>query len=102
MAPRNQNSWMNGYQPFKLPSRNNPSGFAERTRKNLELIERAYSVGADVHVVTQLMLSLLGIIVFPWEHDSFRTIGEERSSSLAGAGISRSIPTRKNVSTSVI
>ena len=28
-------------------------------------------VGADVHVVTQLMLSLLGLVVFPWEKQSF-------------------------------
>src|SRR5260370_24548808 len=31
------------------------------------------------------MLSLLGIIVFPWEHDSFRTIGEEALEQSGGS-----------------
>jgi len=38
-------------------------GFAERTRKNLAHIERGFDAGADVHVVTLLANSLLGLIV---------------------------------------
>lgn len=48
-------------------SRNETLGFAERTRKNLEFVEAALAEGEDVHVVTQLVTSLLGLIVFPWE-----------------------------------
>lgn len=51
-----------------LPSRNDVLGFAERTRRNLEYIEevKAEDPTAPVHVVTQLTLSLLGLIVFPY------------------------------------
>lgn len=49
-----------------LTSRNDPLGFAARTRKNLEYIEQAYG-SADVHCVTQIANSLLGLIVFPYE-----------------------------------
>jgi hypothetical protein len=49
-----------------LASRNVPLAFAYRTGKNLWYIESSSTEGADVHVVTQLVLSLLGLIVFPW------------------------------------
>jgi hypothetical protein len=44
-------------------------GFAIRTMKNLEFLVSAYEQGADVHPITQMVLSLLGLIVFPWEAD---------------------------------
>lgn len=51
-----------------LPSRNDILGFAERTRRNLDFIRAAHEEGGrDVHVVTQAVLSLLGIVVFPYE-----------------------------------
>ena len=50
-------------------SRNDPYGFALRTRKNLDNILAAYDRGADVHPVTQVTCSLMGIAVFPWEHE---------------------------------
>ena len=62
--------------PVEMALRNDPLGFAKRTLKNLENIERALSVGADVHVVTQLMLSLLGLVVFPWEKQSFERLAQ--------------------------
>ena len=44
--------------------------FARYTRSNLECIESASASGnRDAHQVTQLMLSLLGLIVFPWARD---------------------------------
>lgn len=43
-------------------------GLVERTRKNLAFIEEAARRGEDVHIVTQLVNSLLGLVVFPWEH----------------------------------
>ena len=69
-----------------LAPRNDPLGFARRTRKNLENIERAYSVGADVHVVTQLMLSLLGLIVFPMEKEFYQQIRHWRLEELEKQG----------------
>lgn len=51
----------------KLASRNNSFGFAERCKKNLLYIEQAYQSDHDVHPVTQIITSSLGLIVFPWE-----------------------------------
>lgn len=53
--------------PEALPSRNEVAGFAERTRKNLDFILAAQRDGEDVHAITQVVLSLLGIVVFPFE-----------------------------------
>lgn len=39
--------------------------FAARTRQNLEFIENQQQLGEDVYEVTQLINSLLGLIVFP-------------------------------------
>ena len=50
-----------------LNPRNHALGFAERTRKNLLHIESARQTGADVHEVTQLGSSLLGLVIFPRE-----------------------------------
>ena len=41
-------------------------GFAQRTLKNLRHIEEAHANNQDVHVVTQTILSLVGLVVFPW------------------------------------
>lgn len=41
--------------------------FAALTRENLEFVENAFARGENVHVVTQLATSLLGLIVFPRE-----------------------------------
>jgi hypothetical protein len=48
-------------------TRNEAIEFARRTKINLEFIERAKDRGERVHEVTQLALSLLGLIVFPKE-----------------------------------
>jgi hypothetical protein len=53
--------------PSGVPGRSEVIGFAERTRKNLEFILSAHKDGTDVHVVTQVVLSLLGIVIFPFE-----------------------------------
>jgi HEPN family protein len=49
--------------------RNDALHFAERTRVNLEFIEESKAEGCDVHVVTQLANSLLGLVVFVWEKE---------------------------------
>jgi HEPN pEK499 p136 len=54
--------------PEDIPGRGETEGFAQRTRKNLDFIVRVHDEHhADVHVVTQVVLSLLGIVVFPFE-----------------------------------
>jgi hypothetical protein len=59
-------------------SRNDALEFARFTKSNLECIECAKAGGnSNVHPVTQLMLSLLGLIVFPWA-TSFRKSVESR------------------------
>lgn len=52
---------------MQFAPRGHALGFANRTRKNLEFIEEAYKKKEDVHVVTQVAISLLGLIVFPKE-----------------------------------
>ncbi len=58
-------------------SRNQGKGFAQRTRKNLDHIRQVYNssphdhlAAREVHVVTQLVNSLLGIVVVPYERYS--------------------------------
>lgn len=48
-------------------SRNTAIGLAQRTRKNLQHIRHAHATEEDVHPITQLLTSLLGFIVLPWE-----------------------------------
>lgn len=62
---------------MSLDGRNTLMGMAARVHKNLAFISESRKKGADVHVVTQLLLSLLGLIVFPVE-----TIKENKSDVL--------------------
>jgi hypothetical protein len=55
-------------------NRNQTYDFAQRVRKNLEYIVKKRSEGEDVHEVTQLTISLLGLIVFPWEKHALNAI----------------------------
>jgi len=50
-----------------LNERSTAFGLAQRTKKNLKHIELARANGADVHEVTQIVLSVLGIVIIPWE-----------------------------------
>ena len=50
-------------------SRNEAMGIVERTHKNLVYMRSARKNGADIHEVTHLFNSLLGLIVVPWERD---------------------------------
>ncbi len=67
-------------------SRNEALGFAYRTRKNLEYIEQAFASGADVHVVTQMANSLLGLVVFPWERHFIQHINKLSLAHLEAKG----------------
>lgn len=59
-------------------NRNGTAIFAARVQKNLDFIVRAAQQGQDVHPVTQAVSSLLGIIVFPWEHGAFNLVKRKK------------------------
>ena len=63
-------------------NRNGTAVFAERVLKNLEFIALSAVQGHDVHPVTQAVSSLLGIIVFPWEHSAFNRIKRKKLTML--------------------
>jgi hypothetical protein len=53
-----------------LKSRIVSTGLAQRTLKNLNFIQQAYADGeTEVHVVTQMINSLLALLVFPVEKE---------------------------------
>jgi hypothetical protein len=52
---------------LSFDTRNEALVFARRTHQNLKFIKEARAKGEDVHEVTQLALSLLGLVVFPKE-----------------------------------
>ena len=64
-------------------NRNGTAVFAGRVQKNLEFIALAAVQGHDVHPVTQAVSSLLGIIVFPWEHSAFSVVKRKKLPVLA-------------------
>ena len=53
-------------------SRNKTEGFARRVRKNLDFIIKKRDENEDIHEVTQLAISLLGLIIFPWEANALQ------------------------------
>lgn len=63
--------------PEDIPGRGETIGFAARTIRNLEYVVTAHACREPVHVVTQVVLSLLGLVVFPFEH-----LGKDVESSL--------------------
>ena len=69
-----------------VASRNDALEFANRTLKNLRHVETASENGEDVHVVTQLANSLLGLVVFPWERNFVAHIESLKLIDLAARG----------------
>ncbi len=67
-------------------TRNDALEFGARTLENLECLEAAREQGKDVHVVTHLANSLLGLIVFPFEKHFVRFILKQRLNDLAKKG----------------
>ena len=62
-------------------SRSGAIGFAQRTRKNLKHVREAFESGEDLHVVTQLVNPLLGIVVVPkaqYFEESFLSVRLEK------------------------
>ena len=62
---------MDPTHPF---TRKTTEGFARRVRKNLQFIMTKRAEGEDVHEVTQLAISLLGLVVFPWEDHALKSL----------------------------
>jgi hypothetical protein len=60
--------------------------FAQRTRANLEYLETAFKAGEHVHMVTQLVNSLLGLVVFLWEKNFVAHLYELKLDDLAKQG----------------
>jgi len=69
-------------EPEHRASRNDSLGFAQRTLRNLECIEAARHAGADVHCVTQRVISLLGLVAYPWEAGFDESIKSQRLDTL--------------------
>jgi hypothetical protein len=74
-------AFLRGLQVNEI-DRNTIGGFSQRTWKNYAFLEAAQHSGTDVHIVTQLVVSLLGLIVFPYEHRK-QTQGQQFNISLA-------------------
>src|SRR5262249_3441429 len=61
--------------------------FAHRVRLNLDAVDAVAAVApAKAHQVTQLVLSLVGLIVLPRETPSLHIAGHERLADLAARG----------------
>ena len=67
-------------------TRNDALEFAERTLKNIRALDQAQVDGADVHVVTHLANSLLGLIVFTVERKFVRFLQKVPLERLSSAG----------------
>lgn len=64
-----------------MDGRTYSTGFADRTRKNLDFIECARANGADVHEVTQIVNSLLGLVVIPYGRRDLATKTNAKAST---------------------
>ena len=80
---------MRVFSSGEKPTRNDVLEFGRRTRRNFEFIENAHEENpeAPVHVVVQLTLSLLGIVIFPYEKaDGLETVFATTLAEIEGKG----------------
>ena len=66
--------------------RNGTGVFANRAQKNLEHIMKSAENSVDVHPVTQAILALLGIVVFPWETSALDIVKKQKLPLLSENG----------------
>lgn len=66
--------------------RNGTAIFAWRAQKNLDFIAACATQEEDVHPVTQAVLALLGIVVFPWETSAFNIVKKRKLPVLSEEG----------------
>jgi hypothetical protein len=50
---------------YRLESRSLSTGMAQRTIKNFQFMKQAHERGQDVHIVTQVVNSVLSLLIFP-------------------------------------
>jgi hypothetical protein len=67
-------------------SRNNALVFAQHTLQNLEIIERYVPIDSGFHPITQLINSLVGLVVFIHEREFVRHVADLPLSELVGKG----------------
>jgi len=67
-------------------SRNNALVFAEHTLHNLEIIDRDVPIDSGFHPITQLINSLVGLVVFVHEREFVRHVADLLLSDLVGKG----------------
>ena len=67
-------------------SRNNALVFAQHTLENLEIIERDVPIDSGFHPITQLINSLIGLVVFIHEREFVRHVADLPLSELEGKG----------------
>jgi hypothetical protein len=83
MAHNGSDAMAGGYV---LASRATSLGFAQRAFRNLKHIEEGAIAGAEVHGITQTLLSVLGLVVFPWAEGIDATMKSSRYPLLVKAG----------------
>lgn len=67
-------------------SRTNALVFAQHTLENLQIIERDVAIDSGFHPITQLINSLVGLVVFIHEREFIRHVADLRLSELVGEG----------------
>jgi HEPN pEK499 p136 len=77
--------------PLTMEPRNDPIGFAKRSRENLRLIEESLADTGEGHVVTQLVQSLLAYLVFPKERGYYAQLNGIQLSTLEKNGWPRPV-----------
>jgi hypothetical protein len=80
----------------QIGDRNQSLEFARRTMRNLDFIIEAQDKNS-VHVVTQSIMSLLGLVVFPWERSAIDAVKKKKLPILSSQGWPKWDMTGKNV-----
>jgi hypothetical protein len=78
---------VNQLSKLRYATRGHSIGFAKRTEQNLRFIQQARQEGKKgVHVVTQIVNSMLGLVVFPWERGFVRGLKQQPVADLTSQG----------------
>lgn len=72
--------------PEQYGSRNDALAFAQRTRTNLEFINRAHLQNEAVHPITQTVNSLLGLVIFIKEKELVESVEKLTLAHLCSEG----------------
>lgn len=69
-----------------LQGRNGSGEFARRAMSNLEFVLSHSAADIQVHPITQIICTLLGVVVFPWERSAFDKIKNKRVAAAISEG----------------